>query len=108
MTIWSLYVPNGRELTHAHYAHKLEWLANLAEQGRGWLAEPGASLPRRRLERRTPGRRRVGHERFEGPRTCRPPNARPSQRSPRTDGSRSRGDRVTNYTYWDYQKLRFP
>ena len=32
MTIWSLYVPNGRELTHAHYAYKLEWLANLAEQ----------------------------------------------------------------------------
>ena len=42
MTIWSLYVPNGRELTHAHYAYKLEWLANLAEQGRGWLADPSA------------------------------------------------------------------
>ena len=48
MTIWSLYVPNGRELTHAHYAYKLEWLANLAEQ------------------RRSPGRGRVGHERLRG------------------------------------------
>ena len=44
MTIWSLYVPNGRELTHAHYAYKLEWLANLAEQGRGWLADPEARI----------------------------------------------------------------
>lgn len=44
MMIWSLYVPNGRELTHAHYTYKLEWLANLAEQGRGWLADPGALI----------------------------------------------------------------
>ena len=44
MTIWSLYVPNGRELTHAHYAYKLEWLANLAEQGRGWLADPATQI----------------------------------------------------------------
>ena len=51
MTIWSLYVPNGRELTHTHYAYKLEWLPD---------------CPRRRLERRPPGRGRVGHERLRG------------------------------------------
>ena len=44
MTIWSLYVPNGRELTHAHYAYKLQWLANLAEQGRDWLSDPEAHI----------------------------------------------------------------
>ncbi|MDI2127321.1 exodeoxyribonuclease III [Yinghuangia seranimata] len=27
--VWSVYVPNGREVAHAHYAYKLEWLAAL-------------------------------------------------------------------------------
>ena len=27
--VWSVYVPNGREVGHAHYAYKLEWLAAL-------------------------------------------------------------------------------
>ncbi|MFF9478637.1 exodeoxyribonuclease III [Streptomyces sp. NPDC014733] len=26
---WSVYVPNGREVDHPHYAYKLEWLAAL-------------------------------------------------------------------------------
>jgi exodeoxyribonuclease-3 len=27
--IWSVYVPNGRDPKHAHYAYKLKWLAAL-------------------------------------------------------------------------------
>ncbi|WP_405775398.1 exodeoxyribonuclease III [Streptomyces sp. NBC_00859] len=27
--VWSVYVPNGREVDHAHYTYKLEWLAAL-------------------------------------------------------------------------------
>jgi exodeoxyribonuclease-3 len=27
--VWSVYVPNGREVGHAHYAYKLEWLEAL-------------------------------------------------------------------------------
>ncbi|MEV6103656.1 exodeoxyribonuclease III [Streptomyces sp. NPDC051940] len=27
--VWSLYVPNGREVGHAHYAYKLQWLEAL-------------------------------------------------------------------------------
>ncbi len=27
--VWSVYVPNGREIGHPHYAYKLEWLAAL-------------------------------------------------------------------------------
>ncbi|MFI6443868.1 exodeoxyribonuclease III [Kitasatospora sp. NPDC050543] len=27
--VWSVYVPNGREVDHAHYRYKLEWLAAL-------------------------------------------------------------------------------
>jgi exodeoxyribonuclease-3 len=30
LRIWSLYIPNGRTLDHAHYQYKLQWLAALA------------------------------------------------------------------------------
>ena len=43
--LWSLYVPNGRELDNPHYSYKLEWLANLATETRAWLAaEPDLPL----------------------------------------------------------------
>lgn len=29
--VWSVYVPNGREVGHAHYEYKLRWLAALRE-----------------------------------------------------------------------------
>ena len=35
--VWSLYVPNGREIDHAHYHYKLEWLARLRDNAAGWL-----------------------------------------------------------------------
>ncbi|WP_265445520.1 exodeoxyribonuclease III [Flexivirga meconopsidis] len=39
MRVWSLYVPNGREVGHPHYAYKLDWLAKLRDAAAGWLAE---------------------------------------------------------------------
>ena len=36
---YSLYIPNGRELDHPHYAYKLEWLRGLAHDTAGWLAD---------------------------------------------------------------------
>ncbi|WP_090033222.1 exodeoxyribonuclease III [Cellulomonas marina] len=38
LRVWSLYVPNGRELTDPHYAYKLDWLARLRDAAAGWLA----------------------------------------------------------------------
>ena len=32
--LWSVYVPNGREPGHDHYAYKLAWLAALRYDGR--------------------------------------------------------------------------
>jgi len=29
LRVWSLYIPNGRELSHPHYQYKLRWLAAL-------------------------------------------------------------------------------
>lgn len=37
--MWSLYVPNGRELDHEHYVYKLQWLDRLRAAGEAWLAD---------------------------------------------------------------------
>lgn len=43
--VWSLYVPNGRSVTDPHYTYKLSFLTALAEQGRARLAEdPNAEI----------------------------------------------------------------
>lgn len=39
--VWSVYVPNGREPGHPHYAYKLEWLKAL----RATVAEESGDLP---------------------------------------------------------------
>ena len=38
LELWSLYVPNGRELDHEHYTYKLRWLEALASYGKHSLA----------------------------------------------------------------------
>jgi exodeoxyribonuclease III len=40
--LWSLYVPNGRELGHAHYAYKLDFLAAVRAQSLAELGRFGA------------------------------------------------------------------
>lgn len=43
--VWSLYVPNGRELGHPHYEYKLAWLGALRDAAKGWLdADPQAQI----------------------------------------------------------------
>ena len=43
--VWSLYVPNGRELHAPHYTYKLNWLAALRTAGAEWLAhDPSARI----------------------------------------------------------------
>jgi exodeoxyribonuclease III len=43
--IWSVYVPNGRQLGHPHLAYKLTWLAALRTAGEAWLAaDPSAQV----------------------------------------------------------------
>ncbi|WP_333618759.1 exodeoxyribonuclease III [Dietzia sp.] len=37
--VWSLYVPNGRELTDRHYPYKLEWLDRLRSYAQKQLAD---------------------------------------------------------------------
>ncbi|MEE1926903.1 exodeoxyribonuclease III [Streptomyces sp. TRM 70351] len=40
--VWSVYVPNGREVDHPHYAYKLRWLEALRETAR---TEAGGERP---------------------------------------------------------------
>jgi exodeoxyribonuclease III len=43
--VWSLYIPNGRELGHPHLTYKLDWLAALRTAGADWLAtDPSAQI----------------------------------------------------------------
>jgi exodeoxyribonuclease-3 len=43
--VWSLYVPNGRELADPHLTYKLDWLDKLRTAGADWLAaDPGAQI----------------------------------------------------------------
>ncbi len=109
MTIWSLYVPNGRELTHAHYAYKLEWLANLAEQGRGWLADPTAQIALVGDWNVAPLDEDVWDmSAFEGATHVSAPEREAFATFAADGWVEVTRERVTNYTYWDYQKLRFP
>ncbi len=39
--VWSVYVPNGREVGHPHYEYKLQWLAALHETVRAELTAHG-------------------------------------------------------------------
>jgi exodeoxyribonuclease-3 len=109
--LWSLYVPNGRELDNPHYPYKLEWLAKLAEQTRGWLAaDPDLKLALMGDFNIAPLDIDVWDiAAFEG-RTHVSQPERDAFTAFETAGLidvfRTRG--IEGYTYWDYQQLRFP
>ncbi|QWW19322.1 endonuclease/exonuclease/phosphatase family protein [Schaalia sp. 19OD2882] len=110
LTVWSLYVPNGREVDHPHYAYKLKWLARLRTEAATWLAEAPEALTA------LVGDWNIAPEdhdvwdmaAFEGA-THVSPAEREAFAAFAADGwvEATRG-RADNYTYWDYQKLRFP
>jgi exodeoxyribonuclease-3 len=109
--LWSLYVPNGRELENAHYPYKLEWLANLAGETRVWLEKnPDQPLALMGDFNIAPLDSDVwdislfqGHTHVSQPER----DAFATLESAGLiDALRTRG--VEGYTYWDYQQLRFP
>lgn len=36
--LWSVYVPNGRQVEDPHMTYKVDWLGRLLDQARGWAA----------------------------------------------------------------------
>lgn len=111
--MWSLYVPNGRELDHAHYTYKLEWLARLRESGEQWLAkDPEAQIALTGDWNIAPQDDDVWDMTvFEG-RT----HVSPAERaafsaivdSGYADVVRPHTPGPGVYTYWDYTQLSFP
>ncbi len=109
--LWSLYVPNGRELENAHYSYKLEWLANLAAETKGWLAaNPEQPLALMGDFNIAPLDVDVWDiSLFAGKTHVSQPERdafAAFEAAGLIDALRTRG--VEGYTYWDYQQLRFP
>jgi exodeoxyribonuclease-3 len=109
--LWSLYVPNGRELEDPHYDYKLRWLANLAEQTRGWIAaNPSQPLALMGDFNIAPLDTDVWDiSAFEGKTHVSVLERAAFEKFTEVgliDALRSRG--IEGYTYWDYQQLRFP
>ncbi|MFB2585084.1 exodeoxyribonuclease III [Herbiconiux liukaitaii] len=109
--LWSLYVPNGRDLDNPHYTYKLAWLHELAEQTRGWMAEhPDQPLALMGDWNIAPFDSDVwDRELFEGSTHV----SEPERAAFRAFEDLGLADVVrplvpTGYTYWDYKQLRFP
>ncbi len=110
LTMWSLYVPNGRELDHPHYGYKLEWLDALATYSTGVLAEDPARLVTLMGDWNVaPMDSDVWDIEFFAGRTHVSEPERAAFRKFEDLGFEEvTRTRVDNYTYWDYQQLRFP
>ena len=109
--LWSLYVPNGRELDNPHYPYKLEWLANLAAETSEWMTRnPDQPLALMGDFNIVPFDHDVWDiADFEGRTHVSQPERDAFARFETIgliDALRSRG--IEGYTYWDYQRLRFP
>lgn len=108
--VWSLYVPNGRELDHPHYRYKLDWLAALRTASAGWLAEH-EQLALVGDWNVAPEDTDVWDPEFFAGRTHLSPPERAAFAAfapAFTEVSRVLLPEEHRYTYWDYQQLRFP
>ena len=111
--VWSLYVPNGREVGHAHYAYKLDWLARLRDNAAGWLAEdPNAQILLAGDWNIAPVDEDVWDVAFFEGRTHVTDAERTAFRAVVDTGFADVVRPFTpgpgTYTYWDYTQLRFP
>jgi exodeoxyribonuclease-3 len=109
--LWSLYVPNGRELDNPHYPYKLEWLANLTAETKRWMAEhPDEPIALMGDFNIAPLDIDVWDiAAFEGKTHVSKPERdafAAFESAGLIDALRSRD--IEGYTYWDYQQLRFP
>ncbi len=109
--LWSLYVPNGRELGDPHYTYKLDWLAQLADRTAEWTAaSPETPLALMGDWNVAPLDSDVWDVSvFEGATHV----SEPERAAFRAFEDRGLQDVVRpivpdGYTYWDYKSLRFP
>lgn len=109
--LWSLYVPNGRDLDDPHYLYKLDWLAGLRTAARSWLdADPSAAITLAGDWNIAPRDEDVWDMAAFAGSTHVSPAEREAFAAFADVGF---SDRVRDlvpgmYTYWDYKQLRFP
>ena len=110
--VWSLYVPNGRSLDDPHYAYKLRWLEALRRHTELELAaHPDRLLALVGDFKIIPTDADNGDpDIVEGVSTHVSPAERAAFRSLLDAGLTDtvRPLVPTGYTYWDYQRLKFP
>ncbi|MEE6294620.1 exodeoxyribonuclease III [Georgenia wangjunii] len=109
--VWSLYVPNGRELGDPHYVYKLEWLTALRAAAGAWLAaDPTAQVALVGDWNVAP----LDEDVWDITAFTGSTHVSPAERAALaalgdvgfTDVTRAHTPRA--FTYWDYQRLRFP
>lgn len=111
--VWSLYVPHGREVGDPHYSYKLRWLDALREQAQGWLVDdPAAQVALVGDWNVAPLDTDVWDVAYFAGKT----HVTPAERDAfaafgaagYTEVTREAVPAEHTYTYWDYQRLRFP
>jgi exodeoxyribonuclease III len=111
--VWSLYVPNGRELGDPHLAYKLDWLRQLRAAGTTWLADdPQAQIALVGDWNVAPQDDDVWDIGFFDGATHVSSDERAAFQGVLDAGFadvvRPLAPGPGTYTYWDYQQLRFP
>lgn len=108
--VWSLYVPNGRNLSDPHYRYKLEWLAALRNTTDSWLRDdPDAQIALMGDWNIAPRDEDVWDMAVFAHST----HVTEPERSAFAEIEASYADVVRpftpgEFTYWDYTQLRFP
>lgn len=111
--VWSLYVPNGRELDHEHYHYKLQWLDRLKAVSTSWLERnPDAQIALTGDWNVAPTDDDVWDPQFFADKTH---TSQPERDAFNAVVDAGFADVVRPftpgpgvYTFWDYQQLRFP
>lgn len=107
--VWSLYVPNGRAVADPHYHYKLAWLAALKDAMAARLAaDPEAKIALVGDWNVIPTDADVWDTGATGGLYLSEPERRAFFAFEEAGFVEVTRPRVTNYTFWDYQQLRFP
>ena len=109
LRLWSVYVPNGRTLADPHYEYKLRWLRALRAQAARWSAA-GAPLALMGDWNVAPLDEDVWDIAVFDDATHVSPPERQAFAAFGDAGLMevTRDHAPGKYTYWDYQRLRFP
>ncbi|MEO6956939.1 MAG: exodeoxyribonuclease III [Antricoccus sp.] len=111
VTVWSLYVPNGRAIDDRHYLYKLDWLARLRDHSEQLLtADPTIQVAFVGDWNIAPLDEDVWSVDYYRDKTHTSPAERAAFAALAEVGYRevTRAHTPGQFSYWDYTQLRFP